>query len=181
MQLNQTELLPEELTVLADLLRRARNTQIKGEVWHALVTKFPTVPIELIVLDDQSRVLLVYRDDAEFKGWHHPGAVWNDWETIPERRQRLVESEIIKGAGIQVTDPVSIGWMGVYRGNGTDESQTRLACALIHISCLIGEFSPKEGYGFFSLDNLPENTLRHHRYMLRRVQKYLKDGIPLFD
>jgi rhodanese-related sulfurtransferase len=176
MALKQTE-----LNQLADLLRRVNNRQMRGAVWHALVTKVPTVPIELIVLDDQNRVLLVYRDDAEFKGWHHPGSVWNDWETIPERRQKLIEGEVINGIGIQITEPVSIGWMGVYRGNGPDNSFTRNACALMHTAYLIGEFTSSEKYRFFSFDEIPDDTLSHHKFMLRRVAEYLKTGVILKD
>ena len=101
----------EELSQLLDLLRRVNNTQIRGPVWHALIQVFPTVPLELIVLNDDNEVLLVYREDNEFKGWHHPGSVWNDWETIATRMQKLISGEIVKDAEIQITEPQSIGWV----------------------------------------------------------------------
>lgn len=176
MSLNQ-----DEKNVLAELLEKAENKDIRGPVWHALVKKFPTVPIELMVFNDKKEVFLVYRDDAEFTGWHHPGSCWNDWETLPERRQKLVDGEIIKDAGIKITEPISIGWMGVYRGDGPDENGSRNACSLIHMAHLASEFTPKQGYGFFPLDNLPEDTLGCHKYILRRVKQYLVDGVTLCD
>ena len=171
----------EEVLVLADLLRRMKNTQWRGTVFHAGVQKVPSVPLELIVLDTQSRVLLAYRDDHEFKGWHHPGSVWNDWETIPQRRTKLVAGEVVKGAGIQITEPKSIGWVGVYRGTEPDNNASRNACSIIHIANLIGEFTPKDGYGFFPIESPPKDTLGCHKYMLRRVAQYLKDGVALCD
>lgn len=68
----------QEIIKLTDLLARVDNTQIKGDVWYELVKKFITVPIELCILDDQERVLLVYRKDREFDGYHMPGSVVND-------------------------------------------------------------------------------------------------------
>ncbi len=172
---------PAEKLLLAHLIAKSVNTDFRGTVWHEQVQKFPTVPLELMVLDANHHVLLAYRDDHEFKGWHHPGSVWNDWETIPERRAKLVAGEIVKDCGIQISEPVPIGWCGVYRGPGPDENLTRTACSLLHISHLVGEFNPKEGYGFFPLDAIPEDTLGCHKYMLRRLQQHLIDGKMICD
>ena len=177
MALNDTQ--KEQLAVL---LEKASNTDLRGRVWRALVQIFPTVPIELIILDDQGRAFLVYRHDDEFTGWHHPGSTWNDWETIPERRAKLVAGEIVKGAGlIGITEPKSIGWMGIYRGKGPGTNPTRHECSLVHLSHFHGTWEPREGMGFFPLDNLPADTLEHHRLILGRVKQFLVDGIPLHD
>ncbi len=179
MALNQDEKL--QLTIL---LEKAVSTDIRGSVWHALIKIFPTVPIELIVLNERNEVFLVYRDDFEFKGWHHPGSVWNAWETIPERREKLISGEITKTFGLTVSKPESIGWMGVYKGSETDgpnSNPTRLECSLPHIAYLTSSFTSQQGVGFFPLDDLPKVTLTHHRYILRRVKQYLVDGVPLCD
>lgn len=173
----------DEKTQLLTLLRRMKNTDIRGPIWHTLVTKFPTIAFELIVLDDQNRVLLIHRDDEEFPDcWHHPGSVWNDWETLPERLEKLVKGEIIKGAGIEITKPESIGWLAVYRGDdkvGALSNPTRNFCALVQLAYLKSEFTPKEGVGFFPLNDLPENTLACHRYIISRVEEYLKTGVSI--
>jgi hypothetical protein len=179
MALNQEEKL--QLTIL---LEKAVSTDIRGSLWHALVKIFPTVPIELIVLNERNEVFLVYRDDFEFKGWHHPGSVWNAWETIPERREKLVSGELTKNFGVTVTKPQPIGWMGVYRGieeDGPNSNPTRVECSLVHIAYLTSVFINQQGASFFSLDDLPDNTLAHHKYILRRVKQYLIDGILLCD
>jgi hypothetical protein len=176
-----TGLSPQELVIFTDFLRRIKNTQIRGQAWKELAKKIPFVPIELIITDAFNRVFMIYRDDGEFKGWHIPGSVWNDWETIPDRRKALVAGEVIKDAGLTISDPVPIGWLGVYRGDGPDNSLTRNSCALMHLAHVIGEPTMREGYGFFPLDHLPEDTLSHHKYMLRRFKQYLVDGAFLVD
>jgi len=170
-----------ELDILQDLLLRIKNTQITGGIWHALIQKFPTVALELVVLDSRDRALLIYREDDEFVGWHLPGSVWNDWETIPERRQKLVSNEITRDVGIQIIEPKSIGWMGIYRGNGLGNNRSRNTCALIQLTRFSGQFLQKDKVDFFPLSSLPENILGNHKYILQRVEQYLVDGVSLSD
>ena len=163
----------EELETLADLLHRIDNTQITGEVWHALVKKFPTVAIELIVLDKEQRVFLVYRNDREFKGWHYPGSVWNDWETIDERLERLIQREINSESGINISKPYPIGWGAEYKDSSKGSIVTRSTCCLYFVAFLKGEYINQEDRGFFSFSDLPEDMLPFHRHGLTKMQPYL--------
>lgn len=169
MALNQAQ-----LAHLAKLLSEADNTQIQGEVWHQLVMKYITVPIELFVIDDQGRVFLRYRKDREFDGHHHPGTVINDWETKKEALMRLVAGEIIRDAGLVgvITEPEPIGDFECPR----DETSTRHAIALLYKCRFRGEYKSHPGMGFFPLDDLPEDTLYHHKRMLAALQQHLVDG-----
>ncbi len=165
----------DELKILTDLLSRIDNKQITGEVWHALVKKFPTVSLELIILDKEDRVFLVYRNDQEFCGWHYPGSVWNDWETVDERLERLIDREIIKDAGVKITKPYPIGWQAKYKDHGT----TRSTCGLFFVARLEGEFENREGYGFFAFSDLPKDTLPFHKVSLQKVLPHLFSPITL--
>lgn len=172
----------EESAQLAILLKKAGNGDLMKTPWHALVKIFPTVPLELMIFNNEQEVLLIYREDAEFVGWHHPGSCWNDWETIPQRLGKLVAGEVVKGAGIAITEPKNIGWMEAERGDDISSgSSDRHACSLIYVADLISEFTPKEGFGFFPLHGLPENTFYHHKYILSRVAQYLADGQMIHD
>ena len=173
---NNTLLNDDDKKLLASLLERAKNTDIKGEVWHQLVKKFITVPVELCVLDSKNRVFLVYRKDREFDGYHLPGTIVNDWETVHDARVRLMQGEIQKDAGFVISYPESIGWIEVRRGEGEYESRTRNTVALLHIARIQGEFIEKEGYGFYALDAIPKNTLQDHKFILRYFKKYLENG-----
>lgn len=161
---------------LAKLLERAKNTDIKGEIWYQFVKKFITVPVELCVLDKENRVFLVYRKDREFDGYHLPGTIVNDWETVHDARLRLMQGEIKNDAGFDISYPEPIGWLQVRRGEGEVESPTRHTVALLHIARVEGDFTPQEGYGFYALDDIPKNTLRDHKFILRYFRRYIEDG-----
>ena len=169
----------EEKKQLAHLLEKVDNVQIRGEIWHQLVKKVITVPIELCITDEDNNVFLVYRNDREFDGYHMPGTVINDWETVEEACIRLVQGEVIRDAGIIITKPHSIGWLEVRRGNGPEESKTRNAVSLLFTAKLVSGFTPQEGRGFYSLGNLPENTLGHHKFILRYFRKNFETGEPI--
>ncbi len=173
---------PEQKAGLASLLLLAGNRDLTGAPWHALVKLFPTVPIELLILDKHKRVLLVYREDAEFVGWHHPGSCWNDWETVWERLQKLVASEVVKDAGATIGGPRNIGWLEGMRGDrGAMGSDDRHACSLICIAPLLVDLSPTERVRLFPLDDVPKDTLYHHKYFMKRTSQFFKDGIYLSD
>ena len=166
----------EEKELLAKLLERAESTDIKGDTWHEMVKKFITVPVELCVLDTENKVFLVYRKDREFDGYHLPGTVVTDWETVHDARLRIVTSEIKEHAGFDISYPESVGWIEVKRGTGPDCNPTRHTAALLHIAHQVSDFTPREGSGFYSFDNIPENTLPDHKFMLRYFKRYLENG-----
>lgn len=174
MALNEKE--KQDLVVL---LEKIENTEIRGEIWHQLVKKFITVPVELCILDNQNRVFLVYRKDREFDGYHMPGSVVNDWETVDEARKRLVRDEVIIGAGIEITEPEPIGWMDSPKDAGPTEPSPRHGILLLHIARFHGDFQPRDGMGFYSLDSIPENTLGCHKYLFPFLKRYLEDSKPI--
>lgn len=169
-----SKLTDSELRTLAFLLERVNPQQIRGEVWHALVTKFVTVPIEFFVLNEKNEVFLVYRKDREFVGHHHPGTVLNYWESVNQARLRLIAGELIRDAGLTggISAPEPIGWFEC----PSDEHGRRHAIALLHVSRFKGEYLPREGKGFFPLDALPADTLYHHKRMLAALKQHLQDG-----
>lgn len=169
----------QEKEELAILLEKIENTEITGEIWHQLVKKFITVPIELCIFDDQNRIFLVYRKDREFNGYHMPGSVVNDWETVAEALKRLVKSEINNDAGIEITEPKSIGWLDSPRNIIPSETLTRHGILLLHVAYFHGTFPPQKGMGFYPLDVLPDNILECHRYLVPFLKRYLKDGHPI--
>jgi ADP-ribose pyrophosphatase YjhB (NUDIX family) len=172
----QTGLDEDEKKELARLLEKVDNVQIRGEIWHQLVKKFITVPIELCIVDSNNKVFMVYRKDREFDGYHIPGTVINDWETVDQACARLVNGEVLRDAGFSITKPESVGWLEVRRGEGAEESKTRNAISLLYLARLDGAYEEKEGMAFFDFNSLPENTLGHHKFILRRFNQYLTDG-----
>ncbi len=169
------QLTDDEKEELANLLKKANNVEIRGEIWHQLVVKFITVPIELCILNERNEVFLVYRKDREFDGYHMPGTVVNDWEDVTTARTRLVHGEVMIGAGFSITDPHPIGWLEVGRGEEPYQDRHRHAVSLLHIARTTSEFTPREGMGFYPFDEIPKNTLGHHQYLLTFFKRYLHD------
>lgn len=164
---------------LSSLLEKIENTEIRGEIWHQLVQKFITVPVELCVLDDQNRFLMVYRKDREFDGYHMPGSVVNDWETVDEACFRLVKKEITDDIGIEISGLESVGWIDSPKDAWPSDPSTRHGVLLLHIARFHGEFIPREGVDFYSFDAIPENTLGCHRFIIPFFERYIKTGKPI--
>lgn len=167
----QNPLAPEEEDQLADLLTRVE-WPLSPHVFAAAVNKFVSVPIELLVLDDDNRILMFYRKDEEYEGYHIPGTVLRDNEDVPAAIQRLLKSEVVGG---KVTRPISLGWLEVQKGNGFGQNPSRHEISLLHLCWSIGTYQGKGGE-FFPLDQLPDSTLSHHRVLIREAVRRLKQN-----
>ena len=64
-------------------------------VFNFISALTPLVNVDLLVTDEQGRILLAMRDD-EFDGmvWHIPGGIIRYRETLEERLQRTAENEL---------------------------------------------------------------------------------------
>ena len=155
-----TPLIEEEKEVLAGLLRRLK-PPYGPKVFPAWVQNFITTPVEMAVFNNDQQILLVHREDSEYKGWHSPGTILRDEENVPAALQRLIAGEL---GGAEVTKPVSLGWVEVPRGNGPGQNPTRHEISLLHACWLYGTY--KGGGSFFDSNNLPKETLTHHKMVI---------------
>ena len=137
-------------------------------VFHALVGKVVTVPQELSVINEENRILTFYRKDGEYDGHHQPGTVLRNNETVQQALERLKGGEL---AGAEIEPPKNIGWVEIPQGNGFGENPTRHEVSLLWLA-RIKEYS---GPGTFSpLNQLPNNTLPHHKLIALKVQEHLR-------
>ncbi|MDP3996374.1 MAG: NUDIX domain-containing protein [bacterium] len=133
------------------------------DVFHALVKKIITVPVELAVFDKgMGRILLHYREDEEFKGWHMPGTVVRDNEDVKGAIQRLLTDELELEDNSSVTWPENHGWLEVKRKIGVR-----------HLISLLFSCRMVKDYGgpgdFFEVNRLPNDTLKHHRVLVKEI------------
>lgn len=157
---------------LVDLLRRVQ-WPVKSDIFKAIANKLVTTPIELAVLDSDNRVLMFYRKDDEYDGCHLPGTVLRDNENVLTAIKRLLQSEVVGG---KVTPPISLGWVEITKGNGSGQNPTRHEISLLHVCWLTDPYQGKGGE-FFPIDQLPKNTLPHHRILLNEIMVRLgKNG-----
>lgn len=74
----------------------------------------PLVNVDLIVRDDNGRILLVWRDDLYCgTGWHIPGGIVRYQETLEERVQKTALNELGTEVILSDSQPVSHG-QGIY-------------------------------------------------------------------
>ena len=148
-----------EVAQLTRLLSKLDDGFIPQPVFHALMRKIVSVPIELCVFDATGRILMFRReaDDPEFAPqWHMPGTVIRSGESVDEAVARLLRNEVCA----PVLWPASLGWFECLR----DAASPRHAIALLHATRLDG---PYTGSGsWFDPMNLPADTLAHHKKMI---------------
>ncbi|MAF25468.1 hypothetical protein CL634_07850 [bacterium] len=161
-----------DLTTLTVLLGKME-WPVDKSVFYWLVKRIVTVPIELCVLDSNGHVLMIRRDDNEYKGHHMPGVVLQGVDdSVLQALERLVQSDVVGG---NVSSPKPIGWVEIPRGFDPGQNQSRHEIALLHLCLLQGEYKGVGGV-FSRLDELPEDTLPHHRVLISRVKEYLVSG-----
>ena len=147
---------------------------VNKQIFHALMTKIISVPMELAVIDDKNRIFTSYRQDTEYDGHHLPGTVLRDNETVPGAICRLLKSEL---ADAKIESIKNIGWIEICRGNDFGKNPTRHEVSLLWLA-RIKNYIGKSGV-FSPFDQLPKNILSHHRLIAEKVQEYLQTGIPI--
>ncbi len=136
----------------ADLVRLLGKVRLPASypVFKALCKSVPMIAIDIAVMPDKDHVLLTYRDDEFFRGWHIPGSILLYKETIDHAIQRVIKSEL----KIKVTKPKFLNYFsyGANREHGV---------ALLFIAEPKGYLSVKDGK-VFPLSKVPKELLKVH-------------------
>ena len=133
------------------------------EIFLFISRTTPLVNVDLLIKDENGRVLLSWRDDQYCgKGWHVPGGIVRFKEKLETRLQKIVETEI--GAKVEF-DPVPIAINQMI-----GERNTRGHFISILYKCFLsGKFTPKntglskndKGYLMWH-DFCPKNLIKVH-------------------
>lgn len=162
-------MLTEEEEAQLFILLQKTTWPLSPRIFRALVNITISVPIELAVLNERNEILMFYRKDGEYDGNHIPGTVLRNNESIPDALARLRTSEVVDS---NISNPIDIGHVEILKGNAPGQNPTRHEISLIHVARLIGSY---KGSGqFYPLDQLPENTLSHHRILVNQVRQWLE-------
>ena len=93
------------------------------KVFLAVSSILPIANVDLLILDDENRVLLSWRDDKYFgQGWHLPGGCLRFKETMLERVQKTALAEL--GTEVEVK-PTPLAVRDVILGKGEDMPRLR--------------------------------------------------------
>src|SRR3989338_1650174 len=69
-------------------------------VFLAICKSIPIIAIDLAIMPDPKHILLTYREDDFYKGWHIPGSILRYGDSIEKAQKRVAEEEL----GISLTN-----------------------------------------------------------------------------
>jgi len=86
----------KEIKQLAGLLKKIDNPHegLPQPVFDALVNVVPFVACEVIIINDKKGVLMTWRDDKWWRGWHFPGGLLRFRECFEERIEQVAWQEL---------------------------------------------------------------------------------------
>lgn len=146
-------------SLAAQALYRIRNAEkgVGTELFDAVITVVPQTAIEALVVDDiqnPTKILVTYRADRHYLGWHFPGGYIRFGEDFEEtvknvvRRELHVEVKRMKDTGI--------------KNSGVDHRGHTIA----YVYLVELEDKPSNGKWF---DHVPEDLLVPHKKILEEA------------
>ena len=102
---------PERAKLLGELLEElAKDPQgfVPDEAWMPTQKAFSLPYVELAVIrrasSDKIQILLKYRSDKDWQGWHLPGGVWRTRQTLEECIVALSARELGEGTRLNLLE-----------------------------------------------------------------------------
>lgn len=129
-----------------------------GKAFIPLKELDPPVAIELIIIRD-GKVLLTWRTDSFFTGWHTPGSYLKKGETWQDAAQRCADREIKARVDVMCV---------LTAHNHPDSPRFHDVCILL--LCEIGEGEPQTGEWF---SEMPPDMIPEHRKYWPTIEKEL--------
>lgn len=150
----------QELKQLCGLLKKIDNPHegLPQPVFDALCDVVPFVACELVVHGPKG-LLLVWRDDEWWHGWHFPGGLLRFRESFEERIQAVAWKEL----GVNISKVKFLYPKDCSQG-------TRNHCVSLVFLCET-EMKPKRGKFF---KKMPKNIIDAHKEFWRNVEKNIK-------
>lgn len=148
----------KEIKQLVSLLKKIENPHegLPQPVFDALVKLVPFAACELIIANNKKEILLAWRDDKYWKGWHFPGGLLRFGESFDERIQKTAWNEL--GINIEKSKFLfPVNYVGSARGHGV---------SLIFL-CFT-QMIPKDGKFF---KKMPRNIISEHRELWEKLSK----------
>lgn len=146
------------------------------ELFHFSSTLAPVVNVDLLITDENNRVLLSWReDDYTESGWHVPGSCIRFQETLEEAIQRCARTEL--GAEVEFApEPIRVyefHW-NKHRPTIADQRERAHFITLVYACHLPGDYvldkhNKTEGQvGFLRwFDDMPEDILPIQKCYIR--------------
>ena len=118
---------------------------------------FVSLPVvEVILVDNQRRVLLTYRQDEDWNGWHIPGGFMGYTESIPDACSRIALKEL--GSDCTFTQ--------VVHASAWENRHPYGAPVSIFCKCSVSDVKPLQDGTFF--ESCPKDTIAFHKDFLKK-------------
>jgi len=145
--------------VAARSLSRIKDREggIGRELFDAIITVVPQTCIEAIVVDNiekTSKILVTWRDDKHYHGWHFPGGYIRFGKDFDETVHNVIQKEL--GVGIKRLKDTGVKYGGV-----DSRGHTLGIVFLVEL-----DSNPSKGEWF---DKVPSELLNHHKEFLEKV------------
>ncbi len=128
-------------------------------IFDALCGVVPFVACELVVVNENNEMLMVWRHDKWWRGWHFPGGLLRYRESFEERLERVAWDEM----GINLTSYKFLF--------AKDCSQSVRGSATSLVFVCQTAMTPTHGKFF---KKMPKNIIEAHKELWNRVSKSLK-------
>lgn len=89
----KTTLSKKEITTLVRLLGKLR-WPVPYPVFLAICKSIPIIAIDVAIMPNPKHILLTYRNDDFYKGWHIPGSILRYHDSIEKAQKRVTSGEL---------------------------------------------------------------------------------------
>jgi len=132
---------------------------IGATLFEALIKIVPQPSVEALVVDNlenPKKILLIWRDDKHYKGWHFPGAFIRFGENFQDALKRIILDEL--GAV-----------MKNYKGTGVSYSELDSRGHTVGNVFMVEMYRQKITKPHQWFNCVPKDLLKHHKQFLREV------------
>lgn len=168
-----TPLSENEWTEWTKLTKRIKfiDGKIPEEAFYAFCEAFVTAVIDLIPyrrLNNEVEILLIYRKDKYYDGFHIPGSVIVPGKTSKETLNSVIDVELGKDSLVSKIDFVGI--IDSMKGEGLDLDKRGQDLKLLYVCKVDGEVMEGE---WFTKNNLPKNIIPEHQKVAREIFDFI--------
>ena len=133
---------------------------IPVEIFNALNATIPISACEIVIFDKSKGLLLTWREDEFWKGWHFPGSIIRKGEKFEQTLKRVAKDEL----GRNLKSHQFIFPMNYHNGPRGHSVSFVFLCEL--------SGQPKDGKFF---KTMPKDIIKDHRELWKNFQTFQKN------
>ncbi len=149
-------------TEIKDLVRLLKKVRLPAPypVFIALCKSVPIIAVDLALMPDKNHILLTYRDDKFYKGWHIPGSILTYQEKPIQALYRMAKKEL----GLGSKDLAGVKFQTYFSYKDTREHGVSL------LFTASPKAEPKDGK-YFHLNNPPKDFIKVQNQEIKFLKK----------